>query len=480
MFSLIESATKEGREEEFLDWRVRIITSNNIVVEGTIKALHGPTVSLSDVIISYTTGHYRYLSFLDIEKEEISNLSVIASSTPSPHSSSSSINIAPIVPPIQKQETCNNSNENAIKATKVEEPIIANIETKELPTNIDRSPNSGPIVLSNNKKENSTKNFTTNSSTKENTIDNSKKDEPLIEIVYSGSNRGHQKNNKGKELMEKIKAEELDIQANLQKFDKKQIVKNNKTNVKSINPLELFKKQEANSNEKKEYLLKEEEIVEYDPISIIKNSSKNYQISLSEMSELGGRELASIILSSGFTNNSTVLFLFSLKAENFYTDCTFSCIKHLLNRNIKVGYFCENGTTAFLSPSNSKLDFYSSNLGLIRFDSLSNLQQNNVSLIIDCSMKNNHFIDSSLNSCKSKKEKKISIFCIGSKSFFPPSFIDSYIFFGLVEDFNNNINSNNGGNTGILIDIGLIKQVYKEIGIKYPFINNSFSLNINL
>ena len=498
------STASAALDVEFLGWRVRVTTANAGTVEGTIRNVEGPTVSLSDAIISYSNGHYRFLSLLDIEKEDISNLSVIASSSSSPVGSvatsslSSSQVLAADAPPPQPEPLVATVEEPSVKEPS-EEPRKQELLPSEIP----------PVDVLSKPLTNA-------------------EDYPLIEIVYSHKKEqqsmGKQPSNYKKEPPQKkalwasgdaqeIKNEEFDIQASLAKFDKHSEFESLKRaeappSLTSVDPMALFRSMtladnaSVNISEQKAAVMEEKEKsqekqhkkktkeqkkeekpseVDYQPLSIINYASSAHELSLEAMAEFGGRELAAFLLPSLLAAQERAGFIINTSDPTFYSECCLAAVRHLLNRNIPVSLFLVS--LPVLAPEKSLGVQSRVPVLLSKVDSVVEQGAVRCNRIKEAILTAKLIIDASAGALGSKIDAVVnrlisadkSLYAVAGKSSFHPQLVNALLFFGLVEE----CEAHFGGKDGALFDIGLPRAVYDAYGIRYPFID-SFTLHLTM
>jgi hypothetical protein len=422
--------------DEFLNWRVRMKTTMSSKVEGTIRDFQGSTLVLSDVIISYETGRNRYLSSMEIEKEEISDLSVLSSSLKSPS------------PPSQP-------------LPEVEPPKIIKTEAKEEKEKVVIN----PVVVASKVTE--------------------KKEIPLVEVVYNSKKQQpiiSTKNQTEKppqnsipwleSNVTQIKNKEFDIQFNLKKFDKNKEFEKLKVNCESF--YNDFKKKEVSFPEPSSTLYSggtedmESSQTDYDPSSIIKDACKKQKSSLPIIYELGGRELASIIINHSGSPLKRILFVLG---SPFYSEFALSSLQHLYNRDYKIFSY-----PVKVTKENADL-FTKASQVFKRYDVITNQNlfppTKDFDVIVSCRDTDSFLIES--KQLLSGLRDRTKLFSLGSDNTFT-SQKSEILFFGLVEDTSHQSSKNSGR----LIDIGLPKDVYLELGINYPFAHDSFSIPISL
>lgn len=486
MMTAINKCPSIGSDAEFIGWRVRITSANAGSVEGTIRTFDGPTISLSDAIISYSNGHYRFLSLLDIEKEDISNLSVIASSPTSLNASAtSSLNTSQLLQPQPPD-----SSVDRIEQPKMEEPVEEPIKavTEE-------------------------------------------EDYPLIEIVYSCKKEKvvKEKPSKNKSTalwaggdIQEIKNEEFDIQASLAKFDKQSEFESLKKAdgppvPTSVDPMALFRsmtlsestaeQQEPkkdlislNNNTKEENVEKKEKTktpkgrkeekslqqpeaeFEYKPLNIINYASASHDLSIEAMCEFGGRELAAFLLPALQTTQERVSFIINASAPTFYSECCLAAIRHLLNRNIPISLVL---VSLPVVPIVKEADKILSRVPLLlsRVDSVVKQGAVRCNRIKEALLTARVIIDASGGALASKVDAIVNrlispeklLYAVAGKTSFHPQLVNALLFFGLVEE----CDAQFAGKDGAFFDIGLPRGVYDAYGIRYPFIEG-FTLHLSM
>ena len=424
--------------DEFLNWRVRMKTNISSKVEGTIKDFQGSTLVLSDVIISYNTGRNRYLSIMEIEKEEISDLSVISSSL----APSSSL-------------------------------------TQPLPT---------PNVIGDLKSV-----FKDEGSTPDSRVCNrpEKNEKPLVEIIYTSkkSQADSAKDTTGKSLQNnapwidtsasQVNQKEFEIQSNLRKFDKDKEIE--RPNVSQVELNSNIKERESviHRNPSRNAKIHEDESnpkyfsSTYDPSSLIKDTCIKHNILLSTIFELGGKELASLIFQHLETSISRKIFF--VLGSTFYSEFALSSLKHLTNRNYRIFSQIPKSSKGDVNFSVKVSEIFSQ-LGVVHNQGPYSFED--FDLIVVCSGRDKEIrpIFNNLKQDSAPWENNTKLILLGANSSVSPGSITEVLFFGLVEDATSRFSKSSGR----LIDIGLPKDIYSELGINYPFNNDSFNIPISL
>lgn len=499
-------------DAEFIGWRVRIASANAGTVEGTIRVLEGPTISLSDAIISYSNGHYRFLSLLDIEKEDISNLSVIASSSVSPNASSvSSFNASQMI----QHEVLSNqeANQEVSIEAKMEfvEPKIECAEQKMAESKMESAEQHYPVVA--------------------------EEDYPLVEVVYSHKKEKQPSKEKpsgnpntaapwASSDIQAIKNEEFDIQASLAKFDKQGEFESLKKatgadialSSTSVDPMALFRSmtlaESAKSSEPEPKstaaITKQEESIsaktkkgkiakakkeektqlaapnaaefDYQPLSIINYASSSHGLPLEAMCEFGGRELAAFLLPGLMANQERASFIINASSPTFYSECCLAAIRHLLNRNIPISLFLVS-LPVTLTASEDAVAQSRVPLLLARIDAVTKQGAVRCNRIKEALLTSRVIIDASAGALGAKIDAVVNrlvtpektLYAIAGKTSFYPQLVAALLFFGLVEECEKHFT----GKDGALFDIGLPRGVYDAYGIRYPFIE-SFTTHLTM
>ena len=406
-------------------------------VEGTIKEFQGSTLVLSDVIISYNTGRNRYLSIMEIEKEEISDLSILPSLSP-PSNSSLPFNPNPKVvedpKPVHKDEGIALNSRICSGSEETETPLVE-------------------IVYTSKKQQSNV--LTKNTAMK-----------PLQNSILGLETKASQ-----------VKHKEFDFQTNLMRFDKNKEFEglkvnedfNSKTKEEASVGRRSPLKNAVSENENPEKNLSSC----YDPSSLVRDSCIRHNIPLSMIFELGGKELANLIFH--YLDSSLSKKIFFILGSTFYSEFALSSLKHLSNRNYRIYSFIPKSTKDDTDFSARAFEMFKKLDVVCNQDASSSFKD--YDLIIECSNRDRGartLFNNSLQILNSTRNN-MKLILLGSDSSLPFISISEVLFFGLVED----TTSLSSKNAGRLIDIGLPKDVYLELGINYPF-GDSFSIPISL